>query len=69
VAAFDWGAMLVAGVNHLKIPVRDFWNLTPAELMFLISPTQTSGSLGRTGFETLLAHFPDDVGENNERSQ
>ncbi len=65
-AVFDWGAMLNVGVVQLKMPVRAFWDLTPAELMLLVSPAQASGSLRRSGFETLLAQFPDEMGERNE---
>ena len=66
-AAFDWQAMMRAGIGQRRIPVADFWNMTPVELLLVVNPERASSKpMGRTGFEIIQAQFPDNRGDSNE---
>lgn len=66
-AAFDWTAMMRVGIGQLRIPVDEFWRMTPAELMLVINPDGTlARPMGRSGFDAMQAQFPDENGGLNE---
>jgi uncharacterized phage protein (TIGR02216 family) len=48
------------GLVELRLPPEVFWQLTPAELLFLAGyDAQSADVLGRAGLEALMARFPD----------
>jgi uncharacterized phage protein (TIGR02216 family) len=57
--AFDWPALLRAGLQGLGLTPRDFWELTPAELLLMLGEAPQLTPLGRAGLEALIARFPD----------
>ena len=66
-AAFDWAAMIRVGIGQLRLPVADFWALTPVELMILVNPDGSQiRPMGRSGFEAMQAQFPDEFGGLDE---
>ncbi len=65
---FDWRALLRAGTD-LGLQPKEFWSLTPAELMFLLGEGGGPAPLTRAGLEELAAAFPDrERGERDDRS-
>ncbi|WP_294229178.1 rcc01693 family protein [uncultured Shimia sp.] len=64
-AAFDWPELLTAGVQQLGLKPREFWQLTPAELVLMLGPDREDGYLARPGLERLMSAFPDTDGEPN----
>lgn len=55
---FDFAGLLRVGVG-LGLTPRDVWQLTPAELAFLLGKTDGDAPLGRARLEELAAAFPD----------
>ena len=60
--AFDWPAMMRAGMLGLGLKPAEFWALTPAELHVMAGQRLRSPVMGRDGLERLLAAFPDETG-------
>ena len=54
-----WGALLRAGLRDLRLSPREFWALTPAELMLMLGLDAAARPLGRAGLEALMAAYPD----------
>ncbi len=61
-APFDWPALMHAGMGRLGLPAREFWALTPAELIIRLRLGQAPGTrpMGRDGLEELMRAYPDD---------
>ncbi len=57
--AFDWPALLRAGLQVLRLKPQEFWSLTPAELGMLLGLDQRPAPMGRSRFLDLLATHPD----------
>jgi uncharacterized phage protein (TIGR02216 family) len=55
---FDFPGLLRVGVG-LGLTPRDVWQLTPAELAFLLGRSGGDAPLGRARLEELAAAFPD----------
>ncbi|MHA3914572.1 rcc01693 family protein [Halovulum sp. GXIMD14793] len=55
-----WPELMRLGLVELRLRPVDFWDLTPAELVFLAGGgQQRSASLSRSGLDDLMARFPD----------
>lgn len=60
---FRWKELLRAGCA-LGMTPRDVWDLTPAELAFLLGRDGGGGApLSRARLEELAAAFPDEMGD------
>jgi len=58
--AFDWPALMRAGMQGLGLPPAQFWDLTPRELMLLLGLEQPpGGGFGRARLDELARMFPD----------
>jgi uncharacterized phage protein (TIGR02216 family) len=58
-----WSRLMRLGLVDLGLAPAVFWELTPAELMFLAGVDGSSGRvLTRSGLEELMARFPDGGG-------
>jgi len=57
--AFDWTALMAAGMRGLGLKPVEFWALTPAELAFLLGHGDGRLPMDRAGLEALAARFPD----------
>ncbi len=57
--AFDWPALLRAGLQSLRLKPQEFWSLTPAELGMLLGLEARPAPMGRSRFLDLLAAHPD----------
>jgi len=55
----DWPALMRAGMRGLGLPPRTFWELTPAELAFLLGAGDGRLPMDRAGLAELAARFPD----------
>ncbi len=58
-AAFDWPALMRAGIAGLRLQPAQFWALTPAELAMLLGAGSAPTTMNRAGFEALLRAYPD----------
>lgn len=56
---FAWAELLRAGCALGMMP-RDVWDLTPAELAFLLGKDGAAAPLSRARLEELAAAFPDE---------
>lgn len=55
-----WPELMRLGMVELRLRPEDFWDLTPAELVFLAGGGQAqSASLTRSKLDELMARFPD----------
>ena len=57
-SGFDWAALLRVGVELGYRPAQ-FWQLTPAELTFLLGRDGGAAPLSKARLEELAAAFPD----------
>jgi len=55
----DWPGMLRAGLTELRLTPRDFWALTPAELMLMLGREAGGAAMTRAGLSALVERFPD----------
>lgn len=62
-----WPALMRAGLRDLGLKPSEFWSLTPAELTVMLDAGARNDALDRSGFDALLAAFPDDVDEEKAR--
>lgn len=60
-AAFDWPAMMRAGIGEMGLKPAEFWNLTPAEFLLMSGIAGGPAPLKRSGLEALLERFPDEA--------
>ena len=68
--AFDWRALMRLGLRDLRLHPRDFWALTPAELMIMAGLDGAPGPLTRARLDELAARYPDTVkGTHNDQSR
>ena len=58
---FPWTAAMRFGLGVLRLPPREFWNMTPRELAAAWGAIMgdRSGPLERHDLETLMERFPD----------
>lgn len=58
--AFDWPALMRAGIGGLGLPPAQFWDLTPRELVLLLGLDKAAGGgFGRARLDELARMFPD----------
>jgi uncharacterized phage protein (TIGR02216 family) len=55
----DWLGLMRIGLHGLGLHPRDFWSLTPAELMLMLGNERAEPGFSRAALETLMAQFPD----------
>jgi uncharacterized phage protein (TIGR02216 family) len=58
-SAFDWVALMRAGIRGLGLRPEEFWRLTPGELAFLLGQGGGAAPLTRAGLDDLAAAYPD----------
>lgn len=58
-SALDWPGLMRAGLTGLRLTPRDFWALTPAELMLMLGCDGGELPLGRARLDELARAFPD----------
>jgi uncharacterized phage protein (TIGR02216 family) len=58
-AAFDWPALMRAGLQGLGLTPEAFWRLTPADLLMMLGDGPGATPMGRARLEALVARFPD----------
>lgn len=57
--ALDWPALMRLGLRQLRLHPRDFWSLTPAELLLMAGLEAGAGPLTRDRLNDLAARYPD----------
>lgn len=57
----DWPGLMRAGLHGLGLLPRDFWALTPVELMLMLGrdPGAGVGAFTRARLDALIARYPD----------
>ena len=58
-SGFDWPALMRAGLMGLHLSPREFWRLTPAELLLMLGYGEDQAPLGRKRLEELSRAYPD----------
>lgn len=61
--AFDWPALMRAGLRHLALRPVEFWALSPIELMVMLGMESGTTAMARTRLEELAQAYPDHSGE------
>lgn len=56
---FDWPLLMEAGVRGAGLRPREFWDLTPAELMLILGRGGGARPMAREALAALEAAFPD----------
>lgn len=57
---FDWSGLMVLGLHHLRLSPKEFWALTPYELLIIAYGSDKNNMrLGRSELDALLEQFPD----------
>lgn len=57
--AFDWPALMRAGLHGLGLSPETFWALTPAELQIMLGNKAGDGPMLSEGLAALMAAYPD----------
>tara|TARA_R110002110_G_scaffold55242_6_gene157847 strand:+ start:524 stop:733 length:210 start_codon:yes stop_codon:yes gene_type:complete len=57
--AFDWAALMRAGLQGLALEPAQFWVLTPAELQLMLGKGAGQAPLLSAGLDALMAAYPD----------
>lgn len=65
----DWPRLMRLGLVDLRLRPRDFWDLTPAELLLLAGHGAGSAALNRAGLAALAARFPDEAGAGHAEEE
>jgi uncharacterized phage protein (TIGR02216 family) len=50
---------MTAGLSRLRLPARDFWQMTPRELAAALGLGGGEAATGRTALARMMAQFPD----------
>lgn len=58
-SAFDWPGLMRAGLGRLGLLPREFWALTPAELMLMLGDPAGTAPLSRARLAELARAWPD----------
>lgn len=62
----DWPGLMRAGLHGLGLHPREFWALTPVELMVMLGREGGAAGFSRAALEALMARYPDDVEPREE---
>ncbi len=54
-----WGRLMRLGLVELGLAPGVFWDLTPAELMFLAGGDSVAAPMRRSGLEAMMTLYPD----------
>ena len=57
---FDWPALMRAGMQGLGLRPREFWRLTPAELLLMLGEGSGLAPLTRARLDELSHAYPDE---------
>jgi uncharacterized phage protein (TIGR02216 family) len=69
-SALDWPALMRLGLRDLRLTPREFWALTPVELMIMAGLEGAPGPLTRARLDELAARYPDTVkGTRHDQSR
>ncbi|MFW8593260.1 rcc01693 family protein [Cribrihabitans neustonicus] len=58
-SGFDWPGLMRAGIAGLRLHPRDFWQLTPAELMLMLGSARAAPPVDRSRLAEMMRAFPD----------
>jgi len=65
VSKICWAPLMEAGLKTLRLEPRVFWDLTPAELIFLCSQSAAAHvGLSRSGLDMLIEQYPDSTAKS-----
>lgn len=58
--AFDWPALMCAGLTRLRLRPEEFWRLTPIEFLLLAGYGNATAPTTRETLDRLSRAFPDE---------
>ena len=64
--AFDWPALMRAGLHGLGLSPDIFWALTPAELQMMLGSKAGNGPMLSEGLAALMAAYPDIIKDRDD---
>lgn len=64
--AFDWAALMRAGLQGLGLRPAEFWALTPGELQMMLGKGAGHAPLLSAGLDALMAAYPDAVKRSDD---
>ncbi len=64
--ALDWAGLMRAGLCELRLGPRDFWALTPAELLIMLGLQTGQPAMDRARLLDMLRDFPDRPKEGSD---
>ncbi|AUJ63821.1 hypothetical protein B9057_05630 [Aestuarium zhoushanense] len=56
----DWAGLMRLGLRGLRLSPREFWALTPAELLLIAGLDAASPAMGRARLAELASLYPDE---------
>ncbi len=62
----NWPDLMRAGLLQLRLRPREFWALTPAELMMMLGHGGASAPMARARLADLLQLYPDTVADPDQ---
>ena len=62
----DWPGLMRAGLHGLGLHPREFWALTPLELMMMLGRDAADTGFSRASLEALMTRFPDKMTRRGE---
>lgn len=65
-SGLDWPGLMRAGLGRLGLTPKEFWALTPAELMLMLGDPQAIPPLNRARLDALARAWPDRVPEERK---
>jgi len=60
-SGFDWPALMRVALRGLRLQPREFWQLTPVELLMMLGEGAVDAPMGRARLEQLTKAFPDNL--------
>lgn len=61
-----WRDLMRFGLSELQISPKDFWQLTPSELLMMAGePGGSMNAVDRSGLAALMRQFPDEQRSDN----
>lgn len=65
-AGLHWPGLMRAGIGGLRLPPREFWALTPAELALMLGDPAGVRPMSRTALDDLRKRWPDGRREGSD---
>jgi uncharacterized phage protein (TIGR02216 family) len=62
----DWDGLMRLGLAELRLAPREFWALTPRELLVMSGRSAATAPMTRAGLDALARAYPDAKGDGRD---